>query len=144
VKTASWFTPLPPGHARIGISRWVPRRTPAGYRVYRKLAPGPWFNSCVTPEEYDRRYQTEILGPLNPAIVAAELAELGRGDIPVMLCFERPNTGQWCHRALAAEWLNKHLGVLVPEVGFEHLPQAEHPLMLASLRPNVAVVPENI
>lgn len=30
--TASWFTPLPTGHLRVGISRGVPRGLPAGYR----------------------------------------------------------------------------------------------------------------
>jgi hypothetical protein len=40
VKTASWFTKLPDDHQRIGISRSTPRRMPAGYRIYRKLAPG--------------------------------------------------------------------------------------------------------
>jgi hypothetical protein len=34
--------------SRIGISRGIPRRTPAGYRVFRKLSPGDWFNSAGT------------------------------------------------------------------------------------------------
>jgi hypothetical protein len=53
VKTASWFTPVPADHIRIGISRAVPRRFAPGYRVFRALAPGPWFNSVDTAE-YDR------------------------------------------------------------------------------------------
>ncbi len=133
IRTASWFTPLPADHVRIGISRGVPRRTPAGYRVYRKLAPGPWFNS-VGVEEYAERYRTEILGPLDPRAVAADLASMASGGIAVMLCYERPGRGDWCHRALAAQWLADALGGPVPEVGFEHLPQHLHPLLPEQIR----------
>jgi hypothetical protein len=37
VKTASFFTSA--GAGRISIARWAPRGTPAGYRVYKALAP---------------------------------------------------------------------------------------------------------
>src|SRR6201993_962190 len=33
------------GPDRISIARFAPRGHPAGYRIYSKLAPGPWFNS---------------------------------------------------------------------------------------------------
>ena len=63
LKTASWFSVLPPDHIRIGISRGVPRLAIGkGYRLYRKLAPGPWFNH-VPLDEYRRRYDAEILAP---------------------------------------------------------------------------------
>jgi hypothetical protein len=137
IKTASWYTKLPDGHARIGISRGTPRSTAAGYRMYRKLAPDSWFNS-VGAEEYDRLYRTEILDRLDSRIVAADLVAKAGGQIPVMLCFERPGRGQWCHRALAAEWLAEALGHPVPEVGYETLPQANHPLLPAGLRPSLA------
>jgi len=137
MKTAFWSTQLPTDHIRIGISRGVPRRTPAGYRVYRTLAPGPWFNS-VGPDEYYHRYRTEILAPLDPKIVADDLQRLAGGAIPVMLCFERPGTGQWCHRAMAAEWLAEALGTPIPEFGYENLPQHEHPLLPAQLRLPIA------
>jgi hypothetical protein len=54
IKTASWFTKLPAGHARIGISRSVPHRLKPGYRIYRKLAPGPWFSHVAGEEFYHR------------------------------------------------------------------------------------------
>lgn len=50
IKTASWATKLPDDHLRVGISRGTPRRLPAGYRVFRSLAPGPWFNSVGIEE----------------------------------------------------------------------------------------------
>jgi hypothetical protein len=119
---------------RIGISRGVPRRgLTAGFRIFRKLAPGPWFNS-VGVDEYRRRYFSEILGPLNPQAVAGELLEMAGGRIPVLLCFERPGRGQWCHRALVAQWLAEATGQAVPEFGFETLPQHNHPLLPPSLR----------
>jgi hypothetical protein len=133
IKTASWATKLPDDHLRIGISRGVPRRLPAGYRVFRSLAPGPWFNS-VGIEEYYRLYRTEILGPLDPRLIADALLALGNGRVPVLLCYEQPDRGQWCHRAMAAEWLAEVLGATVPEFGYESLPQHEHPLMPPQLR----------
>lgn len=133
IKTSSWFDQLPADHVRIGISRGRPRGMAAGYRTFTRLAPGAWFNS-VSVEEYDRRYRAEILGPLDAAVVARQLTDIARGGVAVILCYERPNTGKWCHRALVAEWLFNALGIVVPEFGFENVPQAQHPLMHPSLR----------
>ena len=134
IKTSSWFTPLPEGHFRIGISRGSPRNAGAGFRLFKTLAPGPWFNS-VGPEEYYHLYRTEILAPLNPRVIAATLLDMARGAIPVMLCYEPPGAaGQWCHRAMAAEWLSQALGQPVPEVGFESRDQRDHPNMPEVLR----------
>lgn len=137
IKTASWFDKLPDDHMRIGISRGVPRNLSAGYRVFRKLAPGPWFNS-VSAVEYYRLYKEEILAPLDPKKIAAELAAMSAGRVPVMLCYERPARGEWCHRAMAAEWLSNALGHPVPEFGFEELAQALHPMMPIELRNGAA------
>ena len=137
IKTASWATKLPDDHLRVGISRGTPRRLPAGYRVFRSLAPGPWFNS-VEIEEYYRLYRTEILGRLDPRLVADALLGLAGGRVPVLLCYELPTPGQWCHRAMAAEWLAEAFGATVPEFGLESLPQHEHPLMPPQLRRVIA------
>lgn len=133
MKTASWFTVLPDDHMKIGISRGVPRRMVAGYRLFKKLAPGPWFNS-VGLEEYYRRYRIEILGPLDPRAVAAELIHMANDRVPVIVCYERPGGTSWCHRAMAAEWLSQALGRVVPEFGFETLAQHDHPLLPEQLR----------
>jgi hypothetical protein len=128
IKTASWFTKLPDDCQRIGISRGMPRGgASAGCRMYRRLAPGPWFSS-VDVETYARLYQAEVLDRLDPHQVAAELHELAGGRVPVLLCFERAGTPTWCHRALCAAWLAEGLGVPVPEFGYERLPQDAHPL----------------
>lgn len=134
VMTASWFTRLPAGFKRIGISRGTPRGQPGGFKLFKPLAPGPWFNS-VGPLEYDRLYRGEILGALQPAKVMDQLQEMAGADIPVLLCFETAGSGQWCHRAMAARWLAEHLGEPVPEFGHETIPQDRHPLFPKELLP---------
>jgi hypothetical protein len=115
MKTGSWWTPLPANHVRIGISRGVPRGL-ARYRVFRKLQPGPWFNS-VDVDEYRRLYKAEVLDRLDPLGVAADLEELAGGGVPVLCCYERAGSGSWCHRALVAGWLSEALRERVPELG---------------------------
>jgi hypothetical protein len=133
LKTASWFTVLPADHIKIGISRSIPRFQKPGYRVFRKLQPGPWFNSVGVQEYYDR-YRSEVLAQLDPHQVADQLHTLAGERTACMVCFEAPGSGKWCHRALAAEWLAAALGHVVPEFGFEHLPQHEHPMLPPELR----------
>ncbi len=140
IKTSSWFTPLPADHQPVGISRGTPRGQAAGYRLYKKLAPGTWFKTTDV-EEYYRRYRSEILAPLDPRHVVAELARIGNGRVPVLLCYERAHVeGHWCHRAMVAEWLMSALGEPVPEFGYETLAQELHPLMPNQLRRPIAVV----
>jgi hypothetical protein len=113
MKTASFFAYQGPG--RISIARYPPRGTPGGYRVFKKLAPGPWFNS-VTRDEYERRFG-EQLRALDPAEVKAELQSLAGDAEPVLLCWEKtPFTEKnWCHRRIVARWLHETLGEPVPE-----------------------------
>jgi hypothetical protein len=117
MKTSSWQTYTGPG--RIGISRGTPRRSPAGYKLYRPLAPGPWFNS-VSHEEYEHRF-FEQLAQLDARKVWDELHKLTGGAEPVLLCFEKPplTKENWCHRRLVAAWLELELDVSVPEMGAE-------------------------
>jgi hypothetical protein len=114
MKTASYFTYTGPG--RIGISRGVPRGIPAGYRMFRALAPGPWFRS-VDATEYCWRYRREILDRLDPQETWDRLHELAGGQEPVLLCWERPpfTRETWCHRRLVSEFFERELSVEVPE-----------------------------
>ncbi len=112
MQTAAWSAYRGPG--RISISRSAPRRAPAGYRLYRKLAPGPWFNS-VDDDTYHRLFLAEILAPLDPRQVWAELHALAAPHEPVLLCWEHDPAG--CHRRMVAAWLEQALGVRVPELG---------------------------
>ena len=88
MQTSSWFSNT--GRGRIGISRSTPRRTPGGYRIFRGLAPGPWFK-CANRAAYERRFLEEILGALDPARTWDRLHELAGGAEPVLLCWERPS-----------------------------------------------------
>ena len=115
--TASWYTKLPDGYCRIGISRGTPRGQ-RGFKVYRKLAPGPWFNS-VDPLEYRRRYFAQ-LEQLDPTATLKELSALASGLKPALLCFERgPPDLSWCHRALVSAWFYDTIGISVFEFGHE-------------------------
>ena len=134
IKTSSWFTRLPTGHVRVGISRGVPHQI-GTYQNYRPLAPGPWFKSCATPEEYRQRYFAEILGKLDPKAVVSDLALMADGGTPTLLCWEAPPPNPaWCHRALVSAWLFDELGLEVPEAGHEALGFGwQHPKLHPSL-----------
>jgi hypothetical protein len=54
--------------------------------VYRKLAPGPWFNTAPL-NEYRRLYDIEIPGVLDAARVRDDLLRLADGRVPVLCCF---------------------------------------------------------
>jgi hypothetical protein len=125
MKTASFFTFQ--GRGRVSIARFAPRGTPAGFRGFRALAPGSWFNS-VSETEYVKRFNEEILGPIDPKATWEALHALHEDGVePVLLCWEKPtDPNSWCHRALVAAWFEKTLGVHVPEHGYE---DSEHPLM---------------
>jgi hypothetical protein len=116
LKTASFFTYTGPG--RISIARFAPRNTPAGFRIYKPLAPGPWFNSV--PEDVYRELYFAQLAELDATAVMAKLHELAAGAEPVLLCYERKHDCDsgttFCHRFMVAEWFKTELWLIVPEV----------------------------
>jgi hypothetical protein len=119
VKTACFFEYTGPG--RVSIARRAPRDHPAGYRVFKTLAPGAWFNN-VSKDEYERRYG-EQLAALDARATWEKLHELTEGIEPVLLCWERGQLcacgRQYCHRHMAARWFERELGVTVLEVDFK-------------------------
>lgn len=120
IMTGSWFAKLPARTIPVGISRGVPRGK-NGYHRLRDLEPGPWFKS-VPPDQYLTRYG-QILDRLDPNAIRDQLHACG--DMPVMLCWEAAHDcdagNKWCHRHLAAQWLEDRLGIAVQEVGFPEL-----------------------
>jgi uncharacterized protein YeaO (DUF488 family) len=128
------FTPLPPGHLRIGVSRSVPRGMPPGYRRMPELSPGPWFRS-VTVAEYRRRY-LEQLARLDPQATVDRVFELAEDKTPVLVCFESPmRDEQWCHRGFIAQWIEAQLGLAVYEFGLEERGSGDrHPKSPAEYR----------
>jgi hypothetical protein len=73
-------------------------------------------------------YDAEVLGLFDPHEVRVRLRQLAGDRVPVMCCYERVGSGQWCHRALAAAWLAEGLGIRVSEFGHEDQDQPLHPL----------------
>jgi hypothetical protein len=110
------------GPGRVGISAGTPRGQPAGFRLYKALAPDrEWLNEPI--EIYQPLYEAK-LAKLDPQQVWDDLHRLAGKDAagdqvePVMLCFERPpwTPINWCHRRMAAKFLEDSLGVSIPEV----------------------------
>ncbi len=116
MKTASFFAYTGPG--RISIARWAPRNTPAGFRIYKPLAPRREMLK-MTLEQYRRIYVGEILAALDPQVVVDDLHRLAGEAEPILLCWERPplGPGNECHRHMVAEWLAETLGLDMPEIG---------------------------
>jgi hypothetical protein len=112
MKTGCFFTYA--GTGRISIARWAPRGTASGFRTYRALAPRDFFNK-VDWATYQELYAQQ-LAVLDPAQVWFDLHQLARGSEPVLMCWERLENGANCHRRLVAEWFEKSLGRLVPEL----------------------------
>jgi hypothetical protein len=112
VKTSSGRTYTGPG--RIAICR-VAKGFPAGFNMYKLLAPGEWFHS-VNYSEYYERYRTQ-LDKLDPERVLEELMALAAPHEPVLLCWEKPplHRDNWCHRAIVARWFWETIGLEIRE-----------------------------
>lgn len=109
------------GPGRISIARYAPRNTPAGFRIFSRLAPGSWFKT-VTKSEYIERFDA-MLAALDPQETWDTLHKLAGDAEPVLLCWEKPpfdEVKNWCHRRMVAEWFEAKLGVEVPEL---HVPK---------------------
>ena len=113
---------MPPGYTRVSISRGAPRwHRPETFKHYAPLKPGKWFNTA-SPQEYLDLYNA-MLDKLDPRRVVDDLEALGPN--PTMLCFEAAKDIEagthWCHRSIAAQWLEDSLGIKVEEVGHPNL-----------------------
>ncbi|MDV6237616.1 DUF488 family protein [Leptospira ellisii] len=62
--------------------------------------------------EYTKRFN-EKLFKLDAVEVLEQLKELSQGKDLALLCYEKP--GDFCHRRLVAEWLERKTGIEVPE-----------------------------
>lgn len=124
MKTGSFQT-IGAAPGRIGISLGSPRGQPAGYRMYKALAPTRDMLSMPLAE-YAPRYNA-LLEQLDPQKVWEDLHKLAGVDAagnqiaPILLCFERAPFSEtnFCHRRQAALWLEEKLGVKIYEDGFE-------------------------
>ncbi|MCE4223633.1 DUF488 domain-containing protein [Methylobacterium sp. C25] len=127
ILTSHWFAKLPRDHIKIGVSSG----TPSGFKHLPRiaeLAPGPYFRTADA-ETYRSRYVTQ-LAQLDPTQIVDRIDQLAQGQTPVLVCWERPGTGDWCHRAWISVWLAHRLGLIVEEFGLEGRGfGASHPML---------------
>lgn len=95
---------------------------PVSIALYNKF----WEGACYRPlnptwdmmqhesEEYTKMYYAK-LRKMDAKTVYDDLCKMSRGKDVVMLCYEKE--GDFCHRRLAAAWLENHLGIEVKELG---------------------------
>lgn len=96
------------GKSRFGIKA----------KDYNKLAPPMYLverykSGSITKEQYSEEYYRVVLSKLDPHEVLNEIVSLF-GDDATLLCFEK--AGEFCHRRIVADWIEKGTGVNVPEL----------------------------
>ena len=113
ISTASYFTSKAPG--RISISLGVPKGFEELPR-YLALAPTSDILRIENEELYEARYLALLRG-MNARQVERDLRALVPGHEPVLCCWEKPpfTEKNWCHRRMAARWIEVQLGIRVPE-----------------------------
>jgi len=92
----------------VAISRGVTRGFKG--RRYMPLAPATW---ALVKEKDETRFREQFQEQLAKLDAKAVLKEVGEDAI--LLCWEKP--GVFCHRRIVAEWLERELGISVPESG---------------------------
>lgn len=114
-----------PGAVSISVSspRWY-----GSPLKFKALAPFGFMRDPL--RSYLPKYEA-LLAELDPREVLSEIKQLvydkarsmGFDDAaadqvtPVMLCYEK--AGEFCHRRLVAEWIERELEIQVPEVRFD-------------------------
>ncbi len=98
----------------VGISGKIPDGF-NGAR-YQQLAPKyswwkQWHDEHMSNDWFVEKYYETVLSQLNPNEVITDLSKFGANV--VLLCYETPE--KFCHRHLAADWLNKNTGADIIE-----------------------------
>lgn len=81
--------------------------------LYRSLNPKWEFKDDPEPE-YKQKYLA-LLSNLDAKKVYDDLMYLSKGKDVVLLCHEKE--GDFCHRRLVAQWLERELNIEVKELG---------------------------
>ena len=95
----------------IGIARWKPRFY-EGVSMFSVAPTRYMLSDACGQEEYVRLYN-EILGRLGAQNILNEINALAKGRDVALLCYEKP--GDFCHRHLLADFLNRELGLNIRE-----------------------------
>ncbi len=94
------------------------RATPNGWSGRRYPSLAPTWAMVKLPEGVFRSVYADQLKGLDPARVFEDL-----GPEAILLCWEAP--GKFCHRRMVAEWLERSLGVEVPELNLAPAPVSQ-------------------
>jgi hypothetical protein len=98
----------------LGVPDQFKRYTPSW-----TLKPKGVFNVYKTKGPFQVHYMDRL--DAKGSEIAAELRQIadGHGNDPlVLLCWcDLSKAGGWCHRRMAAAWLEQHTGTTVPELG---------------------------
>lgn len=98
----------------VNIARYKPRYF-SGFSLLT-VAPLPFMLSeDMTEEQYVEHYNRLVLEPLDINRFLKSLEALSVNKDVALCCYEKP--GQFCHRHLLAEWLNKQRGLDIKEFG---------------------------
>lgn len=98
----------------IGIARYKPRYY-SGFNIV-SVAPKPFMlDENMTEEQYVKHYQELVLDKLNIKEFIKTLEGLSGGKDVALCCYEKP--GQFCHRHLLSEYLNKKANLNIKEFG---------------------------
>ena len=75
-------------------------------KVYKRLAPTSGILSSYKrtgdEEAYKLSFEQLVLRHLDAKTVEQQLKDLSKGAIPVLLCYEKPDS--FCHRKLVRDW----------------------------------------
>jgi hypothetical protein len=93
-----------------------------GVKTYKALAP-PWALVKQLDETIFRIEYMKQLNGMNAHKVIADLRALTNSDDTIMLCWEQP--GVFCHRRITAFWLERELGIVVPELDVAEPPKSK-------------------
>jgi uncharacterized protein YeaO (DUF488 family) len=98
----------------VGISGKIPDGF-KGIR-YQQLAPKyswwkQWHDEHMSDDWFTKKYYETVLNQLDPTQVLQDLQKFGKNVI--LLCYETPE--KFCHRHIAAQWLNNKLNLEVNE-----------------------------
>lgn len=95
----------------IGIAKWKPRF----YEGVNMLSVAPtryMLSDECEHDEYIELYN-EILCKRGANSIMNEICSIAKGRNVALLCYEKP--GDFCHRHLLADFLNKELGLNIRE-----------------------------
>lgn len=71
------------------------------------------LNDDLTQEQYTEMYKRNVLSQHYPSSIVEKIRRLSQGKDCALLCYEKP--GEFCHRHILADWLNKELNAGIEE-----------------------------